>query len=280
MTDPLDDAERIAALLDGRLDARQREEILARLGTSNVALEAFVDAAGVIHGEGPRAKALPARSLRWRRAGLAIAASIVAIITIVSLARMYPASAPSADPRRFAVSLASESTLPSDWNGAPWATTRGTAEPLTDSARAIRLGAHLTDLILEIRASDARAARSAADIAVLLDAVPGSASVAQIFRQMVDTTRDAHGRDSLLALGAPLAAVIAGREAVDLGAWMEAARIAAAHHNVAFFTSAGSRALMSRLPASIGITWRDFRAPGDWNGLQIQVTTGLAALGS
>jgi hypothetical protein len=269
------DAEQIAALLDDRLDAKQRADIVARLATSEAAFESFVDAAAILaEGTTSSSKTI---AIRPRRTAMMVLAAAAVIAAILAPAVLFRSRATSDRPERFAALLASQSQLAADWNGAPWTTTRGAAEPLTDSARGVRLGARLTDLALEVRGQDARGPRTARDIAALLDAVPGSAPVARVFRQIANPVSGAAERDSLLDLGEPLVATIAGRDLVDLGAWMEAARIAASRRDSAFFHSASSRAIMTRLPASLAITFRD---PNDWNDLQTQLATRLAAMGS
>lgn len=275
MTDPTDDAERIAALLDGRLDARQRAEILARLGESDVAFEAFMDAAAVLR-EAPEESVRPlAHPQRWRRPALALAAALILGAIIVPFVRSRSGSADGGDPQQF-VALLSPGGLPSDLDATPWTTTRGGAERLTDAARATRIGARLTDLTVAVQSGDTVAPQIALTVAALLDPIPASTPASSIFRSIANPRTSNQDRDRLLTHGIAAATSLAGNQAASKGAWLEAARIAASRHDTAFFNSARSRAMMAIEP-----TLRTIRVGSDdWVGVEHDLSTLLGALGS
>jgi hypothetical protein len=279
----MNDAERIAALLDGRLDSRQRAEVLARLGESEAAMDAFADAAAVLRETTDSTIAHRASRPHWRVAALALAACVVAAIVLVPVILSHSGQR-SRDPGRFAaVLLADGISAAPGWNGTPWSTTRGDGSPLTAEARASRIGARLVDL--DLATGDTSASHIANDIATLLDPLPASGPVVAIYRALAHPSGNVHQRDSLAALGRPAAAEIAGPSSVDLGAWTEAARLAAARHDAAFFRSAISRDM---LPRAIE-RFRDHRADaqilsavgtGTWDDVEDALTTLLQVLSS
>ncbi len=136
--------------------------------------------------------------------------------------------------------------LPAGWDGTPWRVTRGAGDPLTAEARAVRVGARVTDLELAAAAGDTAAARAvAADVAALLDEVPGGGAAAAAYRAL-----DAGAGAAALARARRDAALVAGEEGFAFGAWLEAARVAAARRDAAFFRSGASRAALERLRGS------------------------------
>jgi hypothetical protein len=275
VTDPTDDAERIAALLDGRLGARERAEVLARLGESDAAFEAFVDAAAVLR-ESPEESVRPlTRPQRWRAPALALAAAVVLGAIIVPFVRSRNVSV-DGDPGRF-VSLLGPGGLPAGWDGVPWTTTRGGGEPLTDAARAIRIGARLTDLAVAVNAGDSTAPQIAAAIAALLEPIPASSPASLVFRALGNPNASKQERAALVSRGADAAAALTSRRAVSRGEWLEAARIAALRHDDAFFNSATSQAIMAQEPT---LRTRRVGSDADWISVENDLSSRLGVLGS
>jgi hypothetical protein len=236
VTEPVTDAERIAALLDGRLDERQRAEVMALLATSDDAFQAFIAAAAVLPESGGGAAvvgAIPRR--RWRTPAILLAAAglVVAAIGVPIM--------------RGRLKLANGVATPAGWDGTPWETTRGTSASLSAQARAVRVGARLVDLQAAIGAGDSTPALIAGDIIALLTPLPASAPIVAVFRDITRPDATAQDRALLLARGRPAAAQLAGQAAVADGAWLEAARLAAARHDAAFFDSSVSRDHFARL---------------------------------
>lgn len=290
MTDPTPDARRMAALLDGRLDADARQQLLGELAASDEALDAYADAAAVLaelEREGvvgraggangdvdspaaastiPASAATPERSTpvvsiaqararrqpepRWRVPRWAALAAGIAVVAAAPALwwRGHPAGedgAAGGDAASYAALLAPEARaagLPPGWDGTPWRTTRGAGDPLTPEARAVRVGARLTDLELAAAARDTAAVRAvAAEVAALLDGVPGAGAAAAAYRALGTS---APADTAALARARRDAALVAGEESVALGLWLEAARVAAARRDAAFFRTAESRAAL------------------------------------
>lgn len=306
MTDSTPDARRMAALLDGRLDADARQQLLGELAASDEALDAYADAAavlaeleragGVAPAAGPSAAGrglpdVPAQELSGRTVPtpvvsieaararrpvrrtprwMALAAGIAVTVAVPALWwRTHPAADPAGPPLAtpadaivgapapngppsYVALLAPEARgagLPPAWDGTPWRTTRGAGDPLTPEARAVRVGARLTDLELAAAARDTASVRAvAAEVAALLDEVPGGAGAAAGYRAL-GTSAAADG--AALARTRRDAALVAGEEFVALGMWIEAARVAAARRDAGFFRTAESRAALGRARGSV-----------------------------
>ncbi|HEV7591175.1 MAG TPA: hypothetical protein VGO40_23895, partial [Longimicrobium sp.] len=154
------DPERLGALLDGRLTGRERAELLARVAASDEGMEVFADALAVtdeLEGEDRRAaeaaadpRVLPFRSPvrrpAWRPGPrLALAASLAAVAVGVAAWGIGRRGAVSDDPGRYAALLARPG-LPAGWDAAPWTAARAAGEALAPRARAVRVGARITDL--------------------------------------------------------------------------------------------------------------------------------------
>ena len=297
------DAERLAALLDGRLSDDERTSVLAELASSDEAYDALVDAMAVLPELGEEHHAVESGAAatqpmhakrRWhasRGRWLALAATLV-IVAALPWLWSSGRGVKRRDPMHVVALLATQSAgLPSAWDGRPWTTTRGAGDPLTAASRAARLGARLVDLELAVRTRDARTGPLAAEIAVLLRDVPAGSPAAAIYREV--SRRAGAPRDSLAALlerGRVAAAALAGVEPVALGAWVETARLAAAAHDVHFFHDDASRDALTRAsqlpdvaPAARAMLDRVRQSaatnPPDWTRLESDLTALLAALG-
>ncbi len=163
LASPLEaDAERLAALLDGRLDERRRAEAVARLASSDDEFEAFVDALAVTReleaedaAEGVTPLRPRVRQRWWRRPGGQWAAIAAVLAGLALLPAVWSRGRDPGvdDPQSYAALLESKGAgLPAGWDPTPWRTTRGAGDPLTPQARAVRLGVHMTDLEAAIAA--------------------------------------------------------------------------------------------------------------------------------
>lgn len=298
--EPTVDPERLAALLDGRLDERERAEVLARLAASEEDFEAYVDAIAVTReleagdeAEGVTPLRPPGRRW-WQRPGghwLAIAAVLAGIALAPWL--WTRASGPDLrDPGRYVALLEAEGAgLPAGWDRTPWAVTRGPGDPLTPEARAVRLGVRLTELELAARAGDPAAAALAGEIVALLEEVRGAGPVAAIYGEVRRRAGEpAETLKPLLEQGRKAVAQVAGEEMVALGAWAEAARVAAARRDAEFFRSRESREMLGRaggLPgvgeparAAVGRIRAALEGGGamDWNAVEQGATELLRVL--
>ena len=302
MNQPGIDAEKLAALIDGRLDERERAQLLARLASSEDAVEVYADAAAAVRelesGEG---KALPLspvrRADRWRipaRRWLAAAAILAGVAVGGPLLWMRQQPSGPDEPGRFIEPLIRDPsgrgiTLS---DASPWSTVRGAGEPLTPDARAARLGARIVDLELAVWSGDTASARLATEAAALLEGIPAGAPAATMYRVIAGRAgAPAEELEPLLERARGAASELAGGELVQLGAWTQAARIAAARRDADFFRARETRSMLEwasgqgSLPeAARGAVQRvrsDLASggPPDWSSLEPDLTELLQVLG-
>ncbi len=305
MKDPGIDAEKLAALMDGRLDERERAELLARLASSEDALEIYADATAALReAEAGEAKVLPLtpparRAERWRtpaRRWLAAAAILAGVAVGGPLLWTRVRSPVGEEPgRSFAPLVGDGIGLPAGWDESPWTTVRGggVAEPLTPTARAARVGARIVDLEIAVWSRDTAAPRLASEVAALLEGVPAGAPVATMYRVLAQRAgRSPEELEPLLERGRLAASKLVGADVFRLAAWAEAGRVAAARRSAEFFRTRESRLLLewaSRLPSlpdAAGPVVRRLQGelppgdPPDWGALEHDVTELLRVLGS
>lgn len=217
-------------------------EETAREGTGTASLGADGEGGTTVTPLRPaeRARRRPVPPARW----LALAAVLAAVALVPVLWSRRGATEPG-DPGRLAALLEGrEAGLPAGWiDTRPWGATRGPGDPLTPEARAVRLGVLLMDLELAARARQGDAVRLlAAQILVLLEEVPASGPTADGYRAIRDvgTASPAEleeGREGVAGL-------VVAEDLLRLGAWAEAARLAAARRDAAFFRSRETRAAL------------------------------------
>jgi hypothetical protein len=301
--EPLRKAERIAALLDGRLDERERAALLEELGASDDDLELLLDSAAitreleeedsgagapvahdppaVVTAEPRRTEVIPIsaapsarRRTRWWSVPRAMAAAAVLVLAIGSsfwLARSRPPGSPvdALDPGVRA--------LPAAWTH-PWGQTRGDEERLGPSVTAFRFGVLVTDLEIAARSRDDSAAASAADSVAVLFSGPGTGLLAGDYREMA-ASRATPTLAQVRRQAAKTTSGLVDRPMAELGRWTEAARLAAAERKAEFFRSAESRPYVAgptpkgldRTVTSALDRVRDALGKGgvpDWSGLE------------
>jgi hypothetical protein len=293
------DPERLAALLDGRLAGRERDEALARLAAlDDEALGAYADAAAVtreLEAEDAAQGVADAKVLsfraprRARRPGapvLALAATLAAVALGVGTWAAR-GGRDADDPGRYAA-LRGGTGVPAGWDAAPWTAVRAADAPLDPRVRAVRVGARLTDLQAAAAARDVAGTRqAAADVQALLAPLPAAGPAAAVYGEVRRRAGEpAAALEPALARGRRSAARLAGEEGVALGAWAEAARLAAARHDAAFFRARATRQALARagrldLPAARAALdrLRAISDPPDWASLQRDATALLAAAG-
>lgn len=248
------DPERVAALLDGRLDGKARDEVLAKLAASDAALWDFVEAVLLsrdAHAAGATAAVVPIaarRHERWwadnkKRAAVAVA---VGGLVAASVALVLTRAGTPADIPAYVAGLR-QPTLPAQWESRPWRVTRGTRGALSATARAARVGALLVDLDLRSRVADTASRSLAADIADLVADIPASAPTVTLLHTL--SRSDNAPPDSVrtrLQLARSSAVILVGTDLANLGAWVETARIAASTGDTRFFRSRLSRDALDR----------------------------------
>ncbi|HEY0153709.1 MAG TPA: hypothetical protein VGB92_16995 [Longimicrobium sp.] len=311
-------AERLAALLDGRLDSHQRDELLTEIAASEDDFGAYADAVAItaeLEGAAPEVTPInavrevtpilvapevtptevapgvkPIHAAPLRRRGLAprwlaIAAVLAGIALAPWLWTRFAAD-------RGDLVTVEANALPSGWDASPWGATRGAGDPLTPEARAVRLGARLVDVELAVRGRDPATAQLATETAMLLEGIPGAVPAASIYREVARRAGEPAERlDPLLDRGREVVPQIAGEEGVKLGAWFESARIAAAARDDGFFASQATRSQLERMArdSSLDPSARDgverIRAAtvssgdADWRSVQREATALLRLLG-
>jgi hypothetical protein len=275
------DPERLAALLDGRLEEREREALLAALNRSPDELEALGDlsevmrdleSAGDVPGvpdvrptvpvgaaggfrpspgaasppapaPAPR-RVVPRRQLRWA-GGLAAAAALLLVVNVLYDRNVGGRTAFAADaPADVLAVLADASIGAGDAQPVPaWPTTRGSEAATERRARAIRFGARAIDLEVATQTGDAStAARLAGQMADALSEVAGAGPAPIPYRRVMASP--GAPRDSLAAWlreGWEGGAVVLGADDARLGAWLATARIAAARRDTSFLRNAAWR---------------------------------------
>ena len=280
------DPERIAALIDGRLNADQRAALLAELDASPEAFEAYSDAVAALRdidgdrpasiGGGTPPSGRVSRPFRSYAPTIALAA-VILIAVALPLARS--ARGPRLDePRTLAALLQPTSSGVTT----PWSELRGSGDALSPRARGVRIGARIVDLELLARSRDTSAARVALQVAALLDGIPAGSLAASAYRSLAVTGT---GTPSPAALGgaASFAEQVAGGAEVRAGAWIEAARVAAAQRNESFFQSSRTRdaergiASLENLPASARAALAELSrllaaSPRDWPAIENALT--------
>lgn len=264
----LSKAERLAALLDGKCNDREREELLAELAAGGDDLEAFADAATLLH-EPEEAEVYanviplrpavqkPAARRRWpppRWIALA-AAAVLATLVVVPLLRRGGGSA-EATPREIVAILSNpHAGIPAEVGTEPWASRGAVGGTLSDAER-VQLGARLADLQLLAGQNDSAARAAAADIAHLLDKLATGEQLAAYYRSL-----ERGGVAGELDPDFERRAADVGGPYTRLGAWIETARIAAAARDEAFFRSGVSRDILAgRGPAEGRVPQRDLEA--------------------
>lgn len=267
MSDPWSEDERLAAFLDGRMDAREREEMKAHLLDHDEDLEVLAGAAAILsqmeEAEAPsgvisldaakrerEARTEPegarrttgSQVVRW----LAFAAVLVglALVTGRVLSRPSPY-----DPVRLAARVERPGQrLPSDWNEqAPWSASRGpdTARggtPREQVARGARAGVMLVDLSLRVGEQNAERTIDIARQLRRFDPTGGRRGPLQQIEAGAGSP-PAQLRPLVARAGERIGDRV-DRDGMQLGAWIEAARVAAARHDAAFFRDAAATAEM------------------------------------
>jgi hypothetical protein len=187
----------------------------------------------------------------WHPGWLALAAVLVGVLVAGAVLKARTSAA--REPVRLAARLehAGEG-LPAGWRGRrPWSSTRGDdaaggASAEEQAARAVRAGAMLVELAVAVQGRDTaetqllasqvmerfdpRVGRGGA-LRKIFDGAGGPPDALQpLLREATDEVAKRVGR----------------RDALQLGAWLEAARLAAATRDAAFFRDGPTRAMLDR----------------------------------
>jgi hypothetical protein len=219
-------AEKLAAFIDGRLDEKERAELISALARSEDAREILADAVAVLHPDiegdtaAPDVRQAPPRFrlLKWS-APLAAAAAAIAVVT---LGPLRGGRDPGADV--VAAVAAAPALLGEAWSAdAGWTLMRGEADETGSTL--FRIGVRLFDLRVALATGEqTNRVRIASELASLLDRIDGGAALARPFEGIArgvpqsESSIDDQIETALAVLDAP---------AIRLGHALEAARIAA-----------------------------------------------------
>jgi hypothetical protein len=273
--------EEIGALLDGRVDERRRTELLALLAADDADYDVFADTAAVLReaedeasekeaehepeGEArPTTKVIPLRPRRaagWRSSParwMALAEAVAALALVPVLRSRMNAGAWRDPARMAAMSGQRGARLPTEWTHS-WNVSRGAGGGIEEVGVFARAGALEVDLERAAASADFdQASLLAGQIAALLDDVRGAVSVSSEYHTLAD---DASRRDpklaELIASARRDLTASAGDDAtadyLGLGAWTEAARLAAKRQGAAFFHARESRDALKHAAALPGL---------------------------
>ncbi len=276
MSDHESDDERVAAFLDGRMDARRREEMLAHLARSDedravlagtaAILRQLEEAGAAVPAEPPVPVAgrereetaegvIPLDARRRTRAPLlrrmALAAAIAGIALVTGRALQSRASV-AGEPVRLAARLEHGARgLPAGWTERrPWTSARGedpggARSDAERAARSARAGAMLVDLSVAVQARDSAATRVlATQLAARFDPRGGRGGP---LRRIADGAGSSPERlQPLIGEATERIAERLDAAALRLGAWTAAAGRAAARRDAGFFRGGAARRVLDR----------------------------------
>lgn len=246
--------ERLAALLDGRLDERERAEVLRALDADPELRAAYADAAaiegelaaaGASAGAGADVRAFrhEAAPGRWRSGRVMLLAAGLAGVAFLPWA-VARSRGGAVEPYALVRQLDVERRvgLPAE----PWAVTRGSGVVMSERGRAVRLGARLVDLELAIAAGDSGMRAAAASVEQLaMSEPPLTGAPVDFYRQVAAGDADAARDRGARREGWEALSELAGADAARLGAWLEAARVAAVQRDDEFFRSPATTRLLT-----------------------------------
>lgn len=278
MKEPREDDERLAALLEGRVEGAQREDLLARLAEADDDYEVFTDTGAVLRAleeEDARAgQPVAGPSMRrggWRspgrRTAIAVAGTLVLLLAVGLVLRGRDASS-AHHPLQLAMRAdPAGQGLPEGWEiPPPSGATRGPGRAAAREARAVRAGAMLVDLFIAVRTRNTERTRVLA-AQLIAHSAPGASTGTPLGQIAANPGAPPDSLNALLGRATERLTHL-GRDALELGAWLEAARLAAAAQNAAFFDDGASRDMLRRAE----------RLAGDNESARAAVTQVRAAL--
>ena len=178
----------------------------------------------------PRASRQPGL---WREIAIAIVA-----IAAIALALQYSkrSRTPEEPPtiNSIVASLPAEANESREWRERPWPQFTSANQSVSRRGRAVRVGALLVELEVLAANGDSAAAKVAAQVGELFGDYPNGSATVAAYRALADV--EAVADSAKRADAARAAETLAGVTEVRLGAWLEAARIAAVRNDTAFFS--------------------------------------------
>ena len=241
------DAERLAALIEGRLPPDEREWVLAAIDKSPALRDAYSDALAALGAmTPPPVREIPRRNLfasltPLQKLEVAAAAVVLLAISPFLIRQLVPVGVPDTGAAIASLSI-SDSAAASVLGQPVWGVTRGDGEgTLSPRARGIRAGAAIASYELRQRTGDSLSAAAALEVATLLESIPGGAIAANAWRAMGNASS---ATNSSMTEARHLAEQVAGAERVRLGAWLQGARFASAASDSVFFSDKTARSIV------------------------------------
>ncbi|HKG92752.1 MAG TPA: hypothetical protein VKA84_12700 [Gemmatimonadaceae bacterium] len=196
------------------------------------------------------------RPARWRRrpflvGGALLAAAAVGVAVLTPREPRGEGALALGAARELAASSGGVSALGAGWDRLGWSAVRGDDEALAGRTRAFRMGVRMADLELALSAEDTAASRSIGGSLVrLASGVEMGGSVAMHVEQVARGSAERAEREEVAA---ELRSLSGAAPWFDLGAWCEAARLAARARQASFF-DAESPAMreLQRIDGTIG----------------------------
>ena len=262
--EPTDNAvapDRLAALLDGKLSEQERVDLLRRLAVSPADLAVLAQAAAILREVEDQPQSQPAQpsrvmetspaTSRWthKRRAMSVAAAVV-VVAFGAWFVMRGTGSNALGPAHYIASLERPTDpLPQGWGGQPWSRTRGDADgALSPRARGVRLGALLVDLHVAVTTTDPASVGIAQTIARLVGAMPAGGAISDRYMKIAGrATEPPPSLQPVLDQAASAVRVAAGEQAVDLGSWLETARLATARRDRAYFQKSATSTMLAQL---------------------------------
>jgi hypothetical protein len=257
------DPETIAAFLDGRLSAAERDRVLNELARSPEHYETMVEAAAIqreraggkdtthepfvsVAAAAPEREA-PARRWRLRRpvqaAVLAMAALLAGLLVLPTVITRKRSSddvlslVRGAEWFSVARRQGAAQSLGPNWSRINWPASRS-AQPTASATRSgFRAGLDLVNLKFAIETRDSvSVAATAADLSQVLGNVPGAGPAAAQLEQLRREPASAQNEAAASEFARTMRDLFAGSAWFALGAWLGQARLAAAAGDLSLFT--------------------------------------------
>ncbi|HEX2076136.1 MAG TPA: hypothetical protein VHG08_00455 [Longimicrobium sp.] len=249
MNEPRNDDERLSALIEGRVGGRQRDALLAHLSAADDDYAVFTDTAAVLQAledeDAPGGRVVALFPRPWVR-GAALAAAAAGIVLVSSLALRDRAPAGAQPVQLAALVDPAGQGLPQEWAGrSRWYSARGGSPADAGDVEAVRAGALMADLAVAVQGRDA------ADTRLLAEQVrnrwePGAGGETPLRQIAARAGAPPESLNGLLQEATDRLAGRLGSEALQVGAWTEAALLAAHGRNEAFFREGTTRAMLAR----------------------------------
>ena len=260
--------DRLAALLDGRLSEQERVDLLRRLAVSPADLAVLAQATAILREVEDQPQSQPAQPSRVLETAPAMsrwthkrrAMSVAAAIVVVAAGAWFVSRDTNSDtlgPAHYLASLERPADpLPRGWEGQPWSRTRGDADDaLSPRARGVRLGALLVELQVAVTTTDPASMGIAQTIARLVGAMPAGGAISDQYMKIAGRASEPPtSLQPVLDQAASAVRVAAGEQAVDLGSWLQTARLAAARRDSPYFQTSTTSSMLAQLTGGSEVT--------------------------